>query len=72
MAISAFSRIIGCVAAYGNALDLLLKFPLVQESYEGLKKINDRPANVIPIKPEIHNPRKQGERSPASLQKSTT
>jgi hypothetical protein len=37
-------------------------------NYEGLKKIMDRPANVIPINPEIHNPRKQNKRSPASHQ----
>jgi hypothetical protein len=49
----AFHNLTGAIAAYGKALDLLLKFPQVQESYEGLKKIIDRPANVIPIKPEI-------------------
>jgi len=37
-------------------------------NYEGLKKIMDRPANEIPIKPEIYNPRKQNKRSPASHQ----
>jgi hypothetical protein len=37
-------------------------------NYEGLKIIMDRPANVIHINPEIHNPRKQNKRSSASHQ----
>jgi len=51
----AFHNLTGAIAAYGKALDLLVEFPQVQVqgSYEGLKKIIDCSANVIPIKPEI-------------------
>jgi hypothetical protein len=37
-------------------------------NYEGLKKIMDRPANVVRIKPEIYNPRKGNKQSPVPHQ----